>query len=160
MPSVTIVPPAPQPVHPPVPQAWVAKGSGLSLPPTRHPYSPPEHALARKYPEVALEAAQLRKNSKKDSTWRKYELQFGHFEAWCLKEGLSALPADPYTVMFYLTIIASTKQSTSTVNGAKSAIACFHKCKNYDDPTKHDEVLELTTGVANKYGQQPNKSKE
>ena len=95
----------------------------------------------------------MKRNSRKESTWQKYKLQFGHFEAWCVQEGLPALPADAYTVEIYLTIVASTKQSTSTVDGAKAAIAAYHSLNKFPDPTKHEDVKALTKGTTRVYGQ-------
>jgi hypothetical protein len=52
--------------------------------------------------ELEDQARRLARKSRSDSTWRAYNSDLGHFQAWCSEHHLDALPAEPLTVAMYL----------------------------------------------------------
>jgi hypothetical protein len=85
--------------------------------------------------------------SKSAATRRAYLSDWRHFAEWCKRMERSALPAEPATVVLYLTAHAE-DYKVSTLWRRLSSIAQVHKANGYlDPPTKHSSVHEVFAGI-------------
>jgi hypothetical protein len=57
--------------------------------------------------DLEAEARKLAQESRAESTWRAYDSDLRHFQAWCSEHHLNALPAEPLTVATYLAALES-----------------------------------------------------
>jgi len=85
------------------------------------------------------------------NTRRAYAADLRHFEDWCARQGLEALPAAPQTVALYLTDHAG-RLSVATLQRRLSAIAGAHKLKGLESPTRHAAVATVWSGIKRTHG--------
>lgn len=77
--------------------------------------------------------------SKASATRRAYESDWEHFSAWCRSHNLCHLPAEPGTVVLYITELAkptdgSAPRKPATIGRRLTSINTFHKDAKLDSP--------------------------
>lgn len=85
--------------------------------------------------------------SKSKNTMRGYAADLIDFQTWCLNHNMRAIPAVPQTVVDYLTDLADSGLSVSTIQRRVAAIAFTHRTNNLDDPTTDQAVRVLMQGI-------------
>lgn len=113
---------------------------------------------------VVLKLAQdYAKNSRSKSTVKSYSSDWRDFDSWCLAKGLTAMPADPYSVACYLADRASQSFTdpkgaqqlplkTSTLARRLSAISQAHQVAGIDFNRRHPAIQETWKGIRNTHG--------
>jgi integrase len=101
--------------------------------------------------EVALndlenEARGYLSASRASSTVRAYASDWRAFTAWCASHGLAALPAEPTTVVLYLTDLARTAK-TATIRRRLSSISVAHQAAGLPSPTSDILVRSCWSGI-------------
>ena len=98
--------------------------------------------------EIAAQAGKYIKAAKAASTLRAYASDWAHFEAWCLDNGQSALPATPSTVALYLTVFAPSLNAR-TLTRRLTSISARHRKLGYPSPATMEEpvVGEVLKGI-------------
>lgn len=91
-----------------------------------------ESVLAQR-PELNAKVRDYARRSRADETWRAYENDWRHFEAWCARAGATALPATPDTVAGYLADLAE-DHAVATVERHCSSISQRHKLMGFAGP--------------------------
>ena len=84
--------------------------------------------------------------SRAASTVRAYASDWRAFNAWCSAHGLSALPAEPTTVVLYLTDLARTAK-TATIRRRISSISVAHQAAGVPSPTADILVRSTWSGI-------------
>jgi site-specific recombinase XerD len=79
------------------------------------------------------QAEEFVRAAKTTSTLRAYRSDWEHFARWCEQHQLSALPATPETVAFYLTALAATHRPT-TMTRRLTAITKAHHIAGHASP--------------------------
>lgn len=85
-------------------------------------------------------------NSRSERTRTEYAKDFAKFERFCAANGEQSMPADPVTVLLFLTSEARTLKP-STVTRRAAAISVTHKEAGEPSPCQHDGVRELLKGI-------------
>lgn len=80
------------------------------------------------------------------ATTRAYQSDWAHFEAWCGRMGLAAVPATPGTVAAYLTAHADALK-ISTLTRRLSSIATAQRLAGYTLDKGHPELRETWRGI-------------
>lgn len=93
--------------------------------------------------------------ARSENTRRAYAGAWEAFCAFCVGRGIAPKPAGAALVADYLTHLAESGRKVATVNMAASAIAAAHRTAGHDDPTKHEAVRLLLTGIRRKLGTAP-----
>jgi site-specific recombinase XerD len=106
--------------------------------------------------ELEDQARRLARGSRSDSTWRAYDSDLRHFQAWCSEHHLNALPAEPLTVAAYLAALTSSK-SPSTIRRRLAAISVSHQLAGLDTPTSDAAVKSVWAGIRGEKGIAPRK---
>lgn len=106
--------------------------------------------------ELADHFAQL---SISPSTRKAYENDWLHFMEFCKLHNLNDLPAEPETVVLYLTSMTELKLSISTISRRCTSITAIHRASGYDSPVKTDKVIRVFRGIRRETGTPPNKRK-
>ncbi len=75
-----------------------------------------------------------------DNTIRAYRSDFEVFANWCEKEGLSALPSVPDTVVCFISF-DMTQSSSATIRRRMASISRIHKLARLSDPTTDEDVF-------------------
>ncbi|SFV10993.1 Site-specific recombinase XerD [Methylobacterium sp. 174MFSha1.1] len=88
------------------------------------------------------------------ATRRAYASDLIHFENWCRRAGLAALPAEPYTLAAYLTAYAESL-AVSTMGRRLSAIAVAHREAGYALDLRHRVVRDTWQGIRRAKGTAP-----
>jgi site-specific recombinase XerD len=102
------------------------------------------------------QARRLARSSRADSTWRAYDSDFRHFQAWCSEHHLSALPAEPPTVATYLAALES-PHKPSTIRRRLAAISLSHQLVGLETPTADAVVKSVWAGIRRRKGIAPRK---
>lgn len=91
--------------------------------------------------ELSTDLAQLVENakgfifaSKSAATRKAYASAWRLFEAWASEKGLKALPAEPGTVILYLTHLAQMNRKPATLDKALAAISFVHQSQGHPIP--------------------------
>src|SRR5579862_9204915 len=71
--------------------------------------------------------------SRSPNTLRAYAADWRHFDAWCLLHYLGALPANPSTVVLYISDMARTAK-TATIRRRLSSISVAHQAAGQPSP--------------------------
>ena len=79
----------------------------------------------------------------RENTQRQYDLAYCRWERFCLKSGITALPADPEHVGACLSLIMYETESLSAVEMLRAAIANKHEQARMPSPTLDPEVASL-----------------
>ena len=95
---------------------------------------------------LELETLKNLKNSKAFNTLRAYQADFKDFSAFCIKNGLSSMPAEPKILSLYLTHL-STNSKFSTLKRRIASISVIHKMKGHYLDTKHPIIMENLHGI-------------
>ncbi len=96
---------------------------------------------AQSYAEASRAAATVRGYS---SDWKQFRL-------WCGARGLDPLPADPATVVLYLSDRAGAL-STATLQRHLTAISQAHAAAGHPSPTKTEPVRRVWSGIRRTHG--------
>ena len=91
------------------------------------------------------------------STLRAYEADFANFDAWCNKNGFTALPADPETVGAD-SGAAGEGYAAATLRRRVAAIARACGITGHKLDTTHPAIRETLRGIARRHGSRPRKS--
>jgi integrase len=73
------------------------------------------------------------------------------FEHWCTTHGVASLPADPATVILYVTDLAQ-RLKVSTVIRRLSSISVIHQTAGHPSPTKDVRVKDVVKGIRRTLG--------
>ena len=106
----------------------------------------------------SLTARKYARKSKADRTLDIYAAawsEFRHFAEDLRSE--TALPAQPATVIDYLTDLAEHGAKTSTIQVKLAAIAWRHRIENHPDPTTFEDVKAVMAGIRRTLGTAPQK---
>jgi site-specific recombinase XerD len=114
-------------------------------------------AIIKTTPNTAIEvfgAREFVKASKAANTQRAYRAAWQEFVAFCERRGLSALPADPQTIVKFVVYLSKTvKPQTIAVKLAGLSFA--HRTAKQADPTNDESVAVVMAGVRRKLGIAP-----
>jgi integrase len=94
-----------------------------------------------------------------ESTRTAYESDWLHFYRFCRQHGMADLPADADTVVLYLTAMAESRLSISTISRRCTSITAIHRASGYDSPVKTDKVARVFRGIKRETGKPQNKRK-
>ena len=95
--------------------------------------------------------------SKSAATRRAYASDWRDFTSWCASQDAEPVPAQPRTVVRYLTHLAGLGRAVTTIDRRAAAIACAHRTLGHDAPTGREEVRAVLTGIRNTLGRRPTK---
>ena len=84
-------------------------------------------------------------------TKRSYSSDWADFSAWCVARGFDPLPAQPMTVILYVTDLAE-RCKVSTITRRLSAISQAHKIAGHESPTVNVQVREVMKGLKREKG--------
>ena len=80
------------------------------------------------------------------NTIRAYASDWRHFTAWCQRHQLPSLPAEPETLVLYLTDLARTAK-TATIRRRLSAVSVAHQAAGEQPPTTDIAVRSAWAGI-------------
>lgn len=103
-------------------------------------------------PADAARARAYARASKATNTMRAYRSDFREFAAWCEKNGVSQLPAEPETVAAFLADRADKGLKASTISRKASAIRFLHKAADLPSPTESAMVESTIRGIRREIG--------
>jgi len=110
-----------------------------------------EKFLSNEILELQDEAKKHLANSKAENTKRAYRNDWNQFSEWCEKNGLQKLPADPETIVYYITFLGKTMKASS-IKRKMTAISQRHETAGYPSPTKTALVKGVWDGLQRKIG--------
>jgi integrase len=110
----------------------------------------PTGPLAR-LADAAEQARDYAAASKAENAIRAYRRCWADFTAWCGRNGLDALPAEPSTVALYLAQLGG-KRKASTIQQRVSAISQAHKTAGHTSPTQDQSVRLVLAGIRRTHG--------
>jgi site-specific recombinase XerD len=90
-------------------------------------------------------------NSKSENTKRAYRNDWTQFSEWCKTNGLLELPADPETIVYYITYLAKSLKASS-IKRKMTAISQRHETAGYPSATKTALVKGVWDGIQRKIG--------
>lgn len=91
-------------------------------------------------------AAEYARRARSENTVRAYLSDVAHFERWCDRHVLQAMPAEPSTLAAYLAEIAD-QYRPSTITRRLSAISIAHQQLGHVSPTTDPAVRTVARGV-------------
>jgi len=112
---------------------------------------PPDRSLAQ-LADTVRRAQDYAQRAKAPRTRRAYAADWRHFTAWADARGLTALPATPETVAFYLADLAEAGAKASTMARRLVVISQAHKTQNLSSPTTSSEVRNVHAGIRRTHG--------
>ena len=89
---------------------------------------------------LAGETREFLSAAKAESTRRAYRTDWMHFEAWCSRHALDALPASPETVALYITDLAASHKP-ATLRRRLTVISRAHQSAGYPSPASMQQSL-------------------
>lgn len=107
--------------------------------------------LSTEVQELQHEAREYLANSKSDNTKRAYGSDWKQFEEWCASHSFASLPAEPETLVYYITMLGKTKKA-STIKRKMAAVSQRHQTAGYKSPTKTPLVRGVWEGLQRKIG--------
>jgi len=110
-----------------------------------------ETSLSTEILELQEEAKNHLANSKAENTKRDYRNDWTQFSEWCEKNGLQDLPADPETLVYYITFLGKTLKASS-IKRKMAAISQRHETAGYPSPSKTALVKGVWDGIQRKIG--------
>jgi integrase len=128
---------------------------------TKLALSPPD---ALSLVPVTDQALDYIKAARSERTRAAYREQWKDFEGWCRQHDLAALPAEPRTVVLYLSARAQKGSSArtkkegckvSTLSLALTAISQVHLSADYESPRSDRMVREAFKGIRRTHGSAP-----
>jgi len=105
------------------------------------------------------EADRLLLASKAAATMKAYRSDWAAFESWAQSVGRSALPADPESVVLYLTALHGSGKRISTIRRRVATISQAHQHAGHETPTRDRRVRALVQGIARASNTTPKKKK-
>jgi site-specific recombinase XerD len=112
-------------------------------------------ALPVEFVESLELAADFAKASKSPATQAAYRSDWRIFELWCLKRGLSPLPASPESLCAFLADEASAGRRASTLGRRLAAVRYFHRAAGLETPTGDEKVKAVLAGIRRTIGAAP-----
>ena len=108
----------------------------------------PDLRMARLH-DVADRANAFAQKSRADHTKRAYRADWTLFRSWCDEHDLRPLPADPQTIVLYISDVADQYKLT-TLERKLSAISQAHKTSGYESPalTSSEPLHSVWSGIA------------
>jgi integrase len=88
------------------------------------------------------------------NTLRAYAADWRHFSAWCSRQGLSCLPADPSAVIQYAAECGSAL-GVATIERRMAAIAWWHRQQGLESPTHRTPVRRALQSLRRQRGAPP-----
>ena len=113
--------------------------------------SPRPAELSRELAEKSRKADEYAVDADAEATRKAYTSDFRHFVTWCDGHGLGYLPADPETIVLYLTDLAE-EFKTSTMQRRLSSISVAHRRAGLTPPTASPRVARVWKGIRNRKG--------
>jgi site-specific recombinase XerD len=110
-----------------------------------------ENKLPTEILDLQEEAKSHLTNSKAENTKRAYRNDWTQFSKWCEKNGLQDLPADPETIVYYITFLGKTLKASS-IKRKMTAISQRHETAGYSNPTKTALVKGVWDGIQRTIG--------
>lgn len=110
-----------------------------------------ENPLSTEILDLQEEAKRHLANSKSENTKRAYRIDWNQFSQWCEKNGLHDLPADPKTIVYYITFLGKTFKAAS-IKRKMTAISQRHETAGYQSPTKTALVKGVWNGIQRNIG--------
>jgi site-specific recombinase XerD len=96
------------------------------------------------------------RSSKAPNTLRAYRADLADFTRWCKELGHESLPAEPTTVVLYLTALAQAGAKASTIQRRLSALSQAHKLAGHvPSPTVDHHVKMAMAGIRRRLGTRP-----
>ena len=105
--------------------------------------------------EAADAARDYLRSSKSAATRRAYAADARHFQSWCDRHGLEALPAAPETVCAYLAAMARSGLKASSISRRAAAIRFLHRAADLEPPTNSEAVKATLQGIRRSLGTAP-----
>lgn len=90
--------------------------------------------------------------AKAENTLKAYRTDWADFTTWCDAQGLTAMPAEPGTVVLYLTSLIRAGRKHSTLQRRISAISQAHQAARQENPTRSADVKVLMAGIRRTHG--------
>ena len=109
--------------------------------------------------ELHRRSKDTRRASKAKGTLRAYASALRSFEAWCKLHGMTALPAEPETVVLFIESEMMAGRKVSTIEMKLAAIRFMHLKTGHVSPTACQAVIEEMEGVRREIGTAPVKKK-
>ena len=100
---------------------------------------------------AARKAVDYIRKAKSEATQRAYAADWADFSGWCARHALVALPADPATVVLYLTDLAE-RVKASTLQRRVTALGQAHEAAGHPSPTGVSVVRECLKGIRRTIG--------
>jgi site-specific recombinase XerD len=110
-----------------------------------------ENALSTEILNLQKEAKIHLENSKSKNTKMAYRTDWKQFTEWCKNNGLNNLPADPETVVYYITYLGKTLKASS-IKRKMTAISQRHETAGYQSPTKTPLMKGVWEGLQRSIG--------
>jgi integrase len=104
-------------------------------------------ALSRIHEALEQASTRYAEASHAMATKEAYAKDWRAFTGWCDKMGLSALPADPSTVVLYMTFRAELGRKPSVLDRELTTISIAHTNLNLVSPRQHPDVRRLMKGI-------------
>lgn len=107
--------------------------------------------LSTEVKALQQEAIYHLENSKSENTKRAYGGDWKQFDRWCQQHGLVSLPADPETLVYFLTYLGQSYKA-STMKRKMTAISQRHETADYYSPAKTAPVRGVWEGLQRSIG--------
>jgi integrase len=107
--------------------------------------------------EAWAQAENYARASRALATRRAYRSDWAHFEAWCRKANVAALPASPTVVGVYLAAHAD-NLAPATLGRRVSSIAVAHRLAGHQLDTRHPAVRDVLSGIRRTRGIAPRRA--
>ncbi|MGG5252147.1 hypothetical protein ACQYAD_01120 [Neobacillus sp. SM06] len=101
--------------------------------------------------ELQQEARQHLANSKAENTKRAYRTDWTQFTDWCQTNGFHSLPAEPETLVYYITFLGKSLKASS-IKRKLTAISQRHETAGFQSPTKTALVKVVWDGIQRSIG--------
>ena len=101
--------------------------------------------------ELADQVPEILENSRATNTSKTYQAAYNRWERWTSKfPEIDAIPAQPNYVILYITHLAQTAGSFSSINQFLSALSWAHNLKGLASPVRDPVVIEVVHGLKRK----------
>lgn len=110
-----------------------------------------ENDLSLEISDLQQQAEKHLENSKAANTKRAYSSDWRQFVNWCEQNKLDSLPADPQTVVYFITSLGQ-RNKASTIKRKMVAISQRHETAGYQSPTKTPLVQGVWDGLQRHIG--------
>lgn len=97
--------------------------------------------------------------AKSPATKRAYQTDWANFTAFCDRNELPSMPANPATVCAYITALAESGRKVSTITRQLTTISQAHRAFRQRSPTGDYDVIETLRGIKRTIGTKPKRAK-